>query len=31
MARNVLDERYLTNRHYYGAPREFEFTLRASF
>jgi outer membrane receptor protein involved in Fe transport len=31
MVKNVLDERYLANRNYYGAPRTVEFTLRATF
>jgi len=31
MVKNLLDEEYLTNRFYYGAPRTVEFTLRANF
>jgi iron complex outermembrane receptor protein len=31
MLKNALDERYLANRNYFGAPRTVEFTVRASF
>ncbi len=31
MVRNVLDERYLTTRNYWGNPREVTFTLRTDF
>jgi hypothetical protein len=31
MLKNALDERYLANRSFFGAPRTMEFTLRANF
>jgi hypothetical protein len=31
MLKNALDERYLANRNYFGAPRTVEFTVRANF
>jgi iron complex outermembrane recepter protein len=31
MVKNLFDERYLTNRNYYGAPRTVLLTFRASF
>jgi iron complex outermembrane receptor protein len=31
MVKNVFDERYLSTRNYYGAPRTIELTLRANF
>lgn len=31
MVKNVLDERYMASRFFFGAPRTIEFTLRAKF
>ena len=31
MLKNALDERYLVNRNYFGAPQTMEFTVRANF
>ena len=31
MVKNALDERYLSSRNWFGAPRTVEFTVRASF